>query len=151
MLNAVNSLLRTTYFDLYKGMETAKYKWDNPVVLLLITGIVLLLLYRLSVTGWFRQTERLPLIALSFGTAMSLVIVLLVRGTAICDGETVSEIAVSFMQGNYDAFRQGEYLYNYSFQIGLTAFLEVIYHLTGIRNYLVFQFINVMAVTGILF
>ena len=82
MFNAVNSLLRTTYFDLYKDMETAKYKWDNPVVLLLITGIVLLLLYRLSVTGWFRQTEQLPLIALSFGIAMSLVIVLLVRGPA---------------------------------------------------------------------
>ena len=132
-------------------METAKYKWDNPVVLLIVTGAVLFLLYRLSITGRFQKTEKLPLTALLYGTGISLVIVLLVRGTAICDGETVSEIAISFMQGNYDAFRQGEYLYNYSFQIGLTAFLEVLYHLAGVQNYLAFQIINVAAVAVILF
>ena len=146
LFNAVNSLLRTTYFDLYKDMETAKYKWDDPILLLIVTGIVLFLLYRLSITEWFWRTGKLSLTALLFGTGVSLVIVLLVRGTAICDGETVSKIAISFMQGNYDAFRQGEYLYNYSFQIGLTAFLEVLYHLAGVENYLAFQIINVAAV-----
>ena len=151
LFNTGNSLLRTTCFDLYKDMETAKYKWDNPVVLLIVTGAVLFLLYRLSITGRFQKTEKLPLTALLYGTGISLVIVLLVRGTAICDGETVSEIAISFMQGNYDAFRQGEYLYNYSFQIGLTAFLEVLYHLAGVQNYLAFQIINVAAVAVILF
>ena len=151
LFNAGNSLLRTTYFDLYKDMETAKYKWDNPILLLIVTGTVLFLLYRLSITEWFQRTGKLSLTALLFGTGVSLVIVLLVRGTAICDGETVSEIAISFMQGNYDAFRQGEYLYNYSFQIGLTAFLEVLYHLAGVENYLAFQIINVAAVAIILF
>ena len=90
LFNAGNSLLRTTYFDLYKDMETAKYKWDDPILLLIVTGIVLFLLYRLSITEWFQRTGKLSLTALLFGTGVSLVIVLLVRGTAICDGETVS-------------------------------------------------------------
>ena len=52
IINAVNSLLRTTYFDLYKDMETAKYKWDNPILLLIVTGIVLFLLYSDSIAVW---------------------------------------------------------------------------------------------------
>ena len=151
IFNIMNSLLRTTYFDLYMDVEAARYKWDNPFALLIITGIVLYLLYRLSMTEWFQKTQRLFVTALLFGTGISLVIVLLVRGTAICDGETISEIAVDFMQHNYDALNQGEYLYNYSFQIGLTAFLEVLYHLTGVRNYLAFQIINVAAIAVMLF
>ena len=41
IFNIMNSLLRTTYFDLYMDVEAARYKWDNPFALLIITGIVL--------------------------------------------------------------------------------------------------------------
>ena len=34
VFNTINSCLRTTYFELYKDMETAKYKWDNHIFLL---------------------------------------------------------------------------------------------------------------------
>lgn len=39
--NIVNSLLRTTYFDLNQYMETAKYKWDNSLFVLCISLLIL--------------------------------------------------------------------------------------------------------------
>ncbi len=143
IFNTFNSLFRTTYFELYKDMETAKYKWDNPLLAMSVTAVILFLFFLIWKKGWFDKVMHLPTVAVWFGGVCSLVIVLLVRGTSTCDGETLSEIAVEFMQGNYRAFEQGEYLFNYSFQIGITALLEVIYRFFGVRNYLAFQIINV--------
>ncbi len=146
IFNMFNSLLRTTYFELYKDMETAKYKWDNPFFVLAVTAAILAILFLIWGKGWFDRAVRLPAVSVCFGGVCSLVTVLLVRGNAICDGETISEIAVKFMQGNYTAFEKGEYLFSYSFQIGMTAFLEIIYRIFGVRNYLAFQIINVVCI-----
>ncbi len=150
IFNTFNSLLRTTYFELYKDMETAKYKWDNPFLVLAAASVILVFLFLLWKKRLLDRVSSLPVIAVCFGGVCSLVIVLLVRGTAICDGETISEIAVEFMQGNYVAFEQGEYLFNYSFQIGMTALLELIYRIFGIKNYLAFQLINVVCIMIVL-
>ncbi|MCI7040880.1 MAG: glycosyltransferase family 39 protein [Lachnospiraceae bacterium] len=146
VFNTINSCLRTTYFELYKDMETAKYKWDNPIFLLVISGLLIAALYVLWKKRWFDRVPWLPAASVVFGGAFSLMVVLLVQGTAICDGQTLSDIAVEFMQGNYSAFEQGKYMYNYSFQIGMTALLEIIYRIFGIENYLVFQILNVIGV-----
>ena len=145
VFNTVNSCLRTTYFELYKDMETARYKWDHPLFLLAILLLLMALLYvfwRKGIAG----ASWLPYAAVVFGGLFSLIVVLLVRGTAICDGQALSDIALEFMQGNYRAFEQGEYLYSYSFQIGLTALLEIIYRIFGAPNYLAFQILNVIAI-----
>ena len=146
VFNTVNSCLRTTYFELYKDMETAKYKWDNPLLLLMISGLLIAALYVLWKKRWFDRVSWLPAAAVGFGGAFSLMVVLLVQGTAICDGQTLSDIAVEFMQGNYSAFEQGKYMYNYSFQMGMAALLEIIYRIFGIENYLVFQILNVIGI-----
>lgn len=146
VFNTVNSCLRTTYFELYKDMETAKYKWDNPIFLLVISGLLIAVLYVLWKKRWFDRVSWLPAASVVFGGAFSLMVVLLVQGTAICDGQTLSDIAVEFMQGNYSAFEQGKYMYNYPFQIGMTALLEIIYRIFGIENYLVFQILNVIGI-----
>ena len=146
VFNTINSCLRTTYFELYKDMETAKYKWDHPLFLLLILALFFTALYVLWKRRWFDRASWLPYAALTFGGVFSLLVVLLVQGTAICDGQALSDIAVEFMQGNYRAFEQGEYLYSYAFQIGMTALLEVIYRISGVENYLAFQFLNVIAI-----
>ncbi len=146
VFNTINSCLRTTYFELYKDMETAKYKWDHPLFLLAILALLFAVLYILWKKRWFDRVKWLPSVAVGFGGAISLVIVLLVQGTAICDGQTLSDIAVEFMQENYSAFEQNGYLYHYSFQIGMVAFLEAIYKIFGIENYLAFQILNVIAI-----
>ena len=119
VFNTVNSCLRTTYFELYKNMETAKYKWDNPLILMVISWLLIVALYALWKKKWFDRAFWLPAATVAFGGALSLSVVLLVQGTAICDGKTLSDIAVEFMQGNYRAFEQEGYLYHYSFQISL--------------------------------
>ena len=146
IFNTGNSLLRTTYFELYKDMETAKYKWDQPLFLLIVLALLIVSLYVFWKSGWIDRASWLPCVAVCFGGAFSLIIVLLVQGTAICDGQTLSNIAVEFMQGNYRAFEQGEYLYSYSFQIGMTALLEMLYRIFGIENYLAFQLMNVIGI-----
>ena len=88
VFNTVNSCLRTTYFELYKDMETAKYKWDNPIFLLVISGLLIAALYVLWKKRWFDRVSWLPAAAVVFGGAFSLMVVLLVQGTAICDGKT---------------------------------------------------------------
>ena len=146
VFNTVNSCLRTTYFELYKDMETAKYKWNHPFFLLLILGLLIAVLYVLWKKRWYDRASWLPVASVVFGGAFSLMVVLLVQGTAICDGKTLSDIAVEFMQGNYRAFEQEGYLYHYSFQIGMTALLEIIYRIFGIENYLSFQILNVIGI-----
>ena len=146
VFNTINSCLRTTYFELYKDMETAKYKWDNPLFLLVTLVLLITFLYILWKRRWFDRASWLPYAALVFSGVFSLIVILLVQGTAICDGQTLSDIAVEFIQGNYSAFEQGEYLYSYAFQIGMTALLEVIYRIFGVENYLAFQFLNVIAI-----
>lgn len=150
VFNTVNSLLRTTYFELYRDLETAKYKWDNPFLVLSFSAVLFVILYLIWKAEWFKKKKWLPTAAVLWCGVFSLIVVLTVRGEAICDGATLSRIAVEFMQGNYRAFEQGEYLYSYSFQIGMTAFLEVIYRIFGAENFLVFQIINVICIMAFL-
>ena len=88
VFNTVNSCLRTTYFELYKDMETAKYKWDHPLFLLMILALFFTALYILWKRRWFDRASWLPYGALVFSGVFSLIVILLVQGTAICDGQT---------------------------------------------------------------
>lgn len=146
IFNTINSLLRTTYFELYKDMETAKYKWDQPFLVLMVSAVLFLIIYLIRKSGWFDRSTHYLLAAVLFSGLISAFIVLTVRGIAICDGDSLSNIAIEFMKNNYETFSEDEYLFNYSFQIGMVALLEVIYRIFGIENYLVFQMVNVISI-----
>ena len=47
-LNAVNSFLRTGYFELNQQIEIVKWKWDNPLWLIIGILIWMLLIYYLT-------------------------------------------------------------------------------------------------------
>ena len=34
IFNIFNSLLRTTYFELYQDVEAARYRWNHPLLLI---------------------------------------------------------------------------------------------------------------------
>ena len=147
--NTINSLLRTTYFELYQIVETAKYKWDQPFFVILFTAIILLALY-LSCKKKLLDRFDLNKLSVIFGGLFSLCIVLLFRCEATCDSSLISDIAIEFSQDNYAAFEQGGYLYSYSFQIGFAALLELIYRIFGIENFIVFQLLNIISIMVIL-
>ncbi len=146
VFNTFNSLFRTTYFELYKDMETAKYKWDQPFLVLMASAVLLFVIYLVCKTKWFEKNSHYLLAAVLFSGIVSAFIVLTVRGIAICDGDALSNIAVEFMRNNYEALSEGEYLFNYSFQVGMVALLELVYQIFGIENYLVFQLMNVISI-----
>lgn len=145
IFNTINSLLSITYFELYQDMETAKYRFDNPLFILVLTAGIFLLLYFILK---FKLTDKSDSAKASvlFAGICSLSIVLLFRGIVTCDSAHISNIAVQFLQNNYTAFTQGEYLYNYSFQLGMTALLEAIYRIFGIENFIVFQLLNIISI-----
>lgn len=146
--NTVNSLLRTTYFDLYRDMETAMYRWGNPLLMLMGSAIWFAALRFLQKGEQDPgKTER---ICIWFGGVLGFLIVLLFRCGVVCDSEIVSDIAIQFMENNYSAFSQGEYLYRYPFQLGITAILELIYRVFGIKNFVAFQSVNLVCVMVIL-
>ncbi|MDD6070684.1 MAG: glycosyltransferase family 39 protein [Clostridiales bacterium] len=82
---------------------------------------------------------------------MSLFFVLLFRCGAVCDSEFLSNSAIEFMKGNYEAFEEGTYLQGFPFQLGMIALLELIYRLFGIENYIAFQVLNVIAIIWIIY
>lgn len=149
IFNAVNSLLRTTYFELYKDMETAKYRWDNPLLVLISSGVLLVLLYLIWKSDIRKKLGNLW-VSVGFAGGLSLVFVLMFRCVATCDSEFLSQIAIAFMENNYASLEPGEYLYNYSFQLGMTALLEGIYRLFGVEQFLVFQILNVISIMVII-
>ncbi len=149
IFNAVNSLLRTTYFELYKDMETAKYRWDNPLLVGVLSAVVLAVLYVVWRSDWRKKIGGCK-VSVGFAGIISLFFVLLFRCVATCDSEALSQIAIAFSQNNYEAFTKGAYLYNYSFQLGMAALLEVIYRLFGIEKFIVFQLLNVISIMVII-
>ena len=143
--NIVNSLLRTTYFDLYQYMETARYRWDNPLLLLIVGTGVLTIFSILFRIGWDKKINILKL-SMSFSGIICLLVVLLFRSEVTCDSKALSDIAIQFLEGNYQSFEQGGYLYMYPFQIGMVALLELIYKIFGVENFIVFHLINIACV-----
>lgn len=149
VFNTFNSLLRTTYFDLYQVMETARYMWDNPLIVLTVSVGIIVCFYVLMRTKWVKAV-RIERWALIYSAVVCMLIVLLFRCVVTCDSELISDIAIEFMQKNYRAFEQGEYLYRYSFQTGFAALLELIYQVFGVENFIAFQIINIVSIVIIL-
>lgn len=147
--NTWNSLLRTGYFETGQYVEVVKYRWNYFPITLVLTGIFLVLVIvstrREAVSG--KTVRKLSMV---WAGAVSLCSILLFRTVAKCDSEFLSEAAIQLLQGNYSAFQAGEYLYMYPFQLGYTAFMELIYRLFGIENYIVFQLINICCIIRII-
>lgn len=147
-LNTVNSFFRSGYFELDQYVEIVKWKWDNPVVMIVGTGVWLLLLWFVVYHKSVDQ-KRLLRVVLWIAGGISLFSILAFRSIAKCDSEFVSNAAIQFLENNYEAFAQGQYLYMYPFQIGLTALLELIYRVFGVQNYIVFQLLNLVCILSI--
>lgn len=148
--NAGNSLIRTGYFDLYQYVEIIQYDWNNPILTVLFS-VAVVLLVRFVLSRKQLTTELLCRASLLWAGGISLMAVLLFRAIAKCDSEALSDAAVQFAQNNFEAFKAGEYFYMYPFQLGYTAFMELIYRLFGLENYIVFQLINMVCIVDIIY
>lgn len=147
--NTINSLLRTTYFEPYQVMEPAKYEWDNPLFVLIVSVAAIAVICWIVNCKWIKKVN-IEKISLTCSVLVCLFIVLLFRCIVSCDSGLISDAVIGFLQGNYDAFEQGDYLYRYPFQVGFAALLELIYAIFGVENFITFQLINVLCIYVIL-
>lgn len=147
------SLLKTTYFELYVYNEIPRYRNDHALLLLALMTVFLILAYwgNYILNRRGINATKLCYIACGWAFLISLFFVLLFRCGVACDSAYLSDIAVQLMQDNYSAFAEGEYLHHYAFQLGMVAFLELIYRIFGVENYLAFQLLNVGAIVSMIY
>lgn len=148
LMDSIFSLLKTTYFELYLVNEVPSYKRDHPFLLLIILLLFGVVSYQVNsyLASHKGVGKKLDFMSCLWAGTVSLFFVLLFRCGVVCDSGFLSEYAVEFMEGNYEALEGGSYLGFYPFQLGMIAFLELVYRLFGAENYLAFQFINVASI-----
>lgn len=175
------SLLTTVVFRQNEQNDLFDFTAENiPLLLLSMVVVFLLMLFvqaaaknhgkkqnmgLLSFRGGRRQGKKeengeaslktdhpaFPWVMMIFGGAISLFLVLVIRGNPTADASQLDEIINQFMEGDYSALEPGEYLDVYPFQIPYVYIGELIAHVVGQSNYLVWQLISVIAVEVILY
>lgn len=151
--NMLFSLFQTTYMELYQDTEKPLYKADSPVLLLLLALVFI------SLCGYifskYTISERLctafEKAALIFSVVLCLLVICIYRVRVACDSEALSNIAIDFLNGDYSSFSGDSYLAHYPHQLGMIAFLEIIYFIFGIENFTVLQFLNVIAIYSVIY
>lgn len=151
--NTFFSLTQTTYMELYLDVEKPLYKADSPLILLAFSTVFLVLCGSI-----FRKWEisnricrTVEHITLIYVTVICLIIVFLIRATLTCDSAALNEIALAFLEGDYSSFAKDEYLSHYPFQLGMVAFIQLIYYLFGVNHYIMLQLLNIAAIFSVIY
>lgn len=149
---AILNILITTYFN-EKYDEWSLYRLDRPILFaVFLAGAVIVFLaadhkYPLSKIKAGRLTGALMI----FAFVISVIWVIITHSSPVADRQFVSMIAEDFIKGNYSAFDVGHYLYKYPYQLGITAFIEIIYRVAGSGYYKAVQLLNAVAVCVIFY
>ena len=151
-VNAIN----TCFVD--SASEHTMYVSDNVIVNIGLLGLLLTLVILLRKLHFFHVfSEKINgnerfylkyrniLLAVIFG--ISFLWVLLSQLVPAGDQIAIQNQAFLFEIGQYDIFNPGAYLERYWNQLGLMLFSWLLGKTFGFHNYLVFQFLNCIAVT----
>jgi hypothetical protein len=149
----------TVYYDFYQQVDLPRFTRENIPLLLVLTFLVLIILYFLQKQSTFSDDavekaavpgKPLPLtgsmrIAMFWAGAVSLYLILIIRGRAVNDGLIMDRIVNDFMKGDYSSL-QGGYLAIYPYQMGYIAIAQLLYVLFGPSNYIVYMLLNLLSV-----
>lgn len=151
--NMFFSLFQTTYMELYLDTEKPLYKADSPLLLLLLVSAFIaffaFIFFKFHVSSGF--CSSLEKASLVFSVILCLLIIFIYRVNVACDSKTLSNIAVSFLQGDYSSLFGDAYLVHYPHQLGMTALIEIVYFIFGIENFTVLQILNIAAIFSVIF
>ncbi len=153
IINMICSLFQTTYMELYQDVEKPLYKPDHPIFLLLMLalflGIGIISFKHCKVSD--QTVQILEKTTLVFSAVISLFIIFVYRVNVACDSKFLSNIAVSFLNGDFSSFSGDEYLVHYPHQVGMIALLEAVYYIFGVENFTTMQFLNVIAIFSVIY
>lgn len=127
--------------------------WDNPLYHLLgagaLLGLLVLCLRRISWTPGKVLALQIGAAVLAGGVSAWL----LLGGTRtpVDDQIQVCSAASLFNQGNFINLERGGYVNLYPQQLGLIAYIQVIYRIFGDGNFFAFQVINCFFIAGAVF
>lgn len=144
---AISNFLISTYFE-ETYAEWSFFRVDNIFITLVLFAatifVFLVIDHKFSISKL--KVGKLLISLMIFTFIFSLIWVKITHSTPIADRLFVSMIASDFMRGDYTALNAGNYLYNYPYQLGIVAFIELIYRIAGSGSYQVVQFLNAIAV-----
>jgi len=139
------SLLFTTYYG-SNYAERPLYSSDKFILLIIIFILVISALFIFDKRFGIEKinTGRLRMALMIYTIVVGIFWVFTSCNTIGADQKSVSELASQFCDNNFSGLKEGGYLLIYPFQLGMTAFLEVVYRISGKGNYTVFQLLNVL-------
>ena len=154
------SLFTTVVFRQYEENDLFDFTAEN--VPLLILSLLLVFALMLAAEAFAQRRAKgalaegsegkgvlrapFPVAMLLVAGGISLFLVLTIRGLPTSDAAQLDEIVGQFMEGNYSALESGAYLDVYPFQITYVYIGEILAHVFGRSNYLVYQILNVIAI-----
>lgn len=149
---AVLNIFVSTYFS-ETYAEWSLFRVDNIIVqfVLFILVLIVLLVIEHKISFSDRNSKKILMVLMIFTVLFSSTWVVITHSTPVADRQYVSMIASQFIKGDYSAFHVGNYLYIYPFQLGMVAFVELIYRVAGNDSYQAVQLLNVIAVCVIFY
>lgn len=144
---ALSNFFISTYFS-ETYAEWSLFRADNIVIISALFAVTIFLF--LVIDNKFSISKlkvwKLLFLLMVFTLLVSVIWVKIAHSTPIADRLFVSMIASDFLKGDYTALNAGNYLYNYPFQLGIVAFIELVYKIAGNGNYQAIQYLNAIAV-----
>jgi len=151
-LLAILNFLITAYFnDTYA--EWTLFRIDNVLIILVLFVITIFVFlaidHKYSISKL--NAKKLVCVLMIFTFVFSVTWVKITHSEPVADRLFVSMIASEFIKGDYSAFRVDHYLYQYPYQLGIVAFIELIYRIVGTDYYQAVELLNAIAVCVIFF
>ena len=151
-LLAILNFLITAYFnDTYA--EWTLFRIDNVLIILVLFVITIFVFlaidHKYSISKL--NAKKLVCVLMIFTFVFSVTWVKITHSEPVADRLFVSMIASEFIKGDYSAFRVDHYLYQYPYQLGIVAFIELIYRIVGTDYYKAVELLNAIAVCVIFF
>lgn len=149
---ACNSLLFTTFFPA-DYQEVPMYKKDHPIFLIAVFLFLIFLLPKLqkAFDKLHISAKRLFYVLLAYATLFSVSWIFLSKAAVIGDPRLIYEAVQQLAEGNYFSFETGEYFSRFHHQLGIAAYCELLYWITGSYFPIVFQLINVLWIAVFLY
>lgn len=140
----------STYFD-ETYAEHPQFRIDDFLILTLLLVINVFVLRWLDNRYHIERisAKNLVYILAVYSFVISVFWIMMSRNYPVADRYYVSKYAQEFMEGNYGALGRGRYLFDYPYQLGIVAFIQICYTIFG-KNYMVIELINCFAVSLIM-
>ncbi len=148
----VVSSLTTIYYEMHSDVDRPIYGSENIprlIILLLLTLGVFFVLYMKSC---FEKYRIFTAGSLVFITLYSLMLLWAIRPRAVDDALLVDACINEFMAGDYTSLtKPGGYLFIWPFQLGYTAFGQIMALLFGESNFLAWELVQLLCILVTMF